>query len=60
MSVPSYSSEVVMRLGKALATGVAEEQPDVAARDMDAGWDNAVPASEEIPVEVPVGVTAGR
>ncbi|WP_188274512.1 hypothetical protein [Streptomyces sp. CBMA152] len=60
MPVPSYSSEVVMRLGKALATGVAEEQPDVSVRDEDAGRAKAVLASEEIPAEVPVEVTAGR
>ncbi|MEU5436332.1 hypothetical protein AB0G73_23560 [Streptomyces sp. NPDC020719] len=60
MSVPSYSSEVVMRLGKALATGVAEEQPEDSVRDKDAGRDNAVPAPEEIPAGLPVEVTAGR
>lgn len=53
-----------MRLGKALATGVAEEQPDVWVRDEDAGRDKAVPASEGIPAEIPAGgpveVTAGR
>lgn len=49
-----------MRLGKALATGVAEEQPEDSVRDKDAGRDNAVPAPEEIPAGLPVEVTAGR
>ncbi|GAA0600238.1 hypothetical protein [Streptomyces crystallinus] len=47
-------SEVVMRLGKALATGVAEERPEDVVRD------EAPPVPEEVPAEVPVEVTAAR
>lgn len=47
-----------MRLGKALATGVAEEQPEDVVRD------EAPPAPEEVPADIraagPVEVTAGR
>ncbi|MEU4349831.1 hypothetical protein [Streptomyces sp. NPDC023838] len=47
-------SEVVMKLGKALATGVAEEQPEDVVRD------EAPPVPEEVPAGAPVEVTAGR
>lgn len=43
-----------MKLGKALATGVAEEQPEDVARD------EAPPLPEEVPDGLPVEVTAGR
>ncbi|WP_180356954.1 hypothetical protein [Streptomyces sp. TLI_146] len=47
-------SEVVMKLGKALATGVAEERPEEVVRD------EAPPVPEEVPAEVSVEVTAAR
>ncbi|PKV85074.1 hypothetical protein BX283_2609 [Streptomyces sp. TLI_146] len=43
-----------MKLGKALATGVAEERPEEVVRD------EAPPVPEEVPAEVSVEVTAAR
>ncbi|MEU1073907.1 MULTISPECIES: hypothetical protein [unclassified Streptomyces] len=43
-----------MRLGKALATGVAEERPEDVVRD------EAPPVPEEVPAGDPVEVTAAR